>query len=134
MPTTTKKPFWRSRWWMPACSLFLGLLLLAASWIGDDLSGGLQGLGVMAAVGAVFLIFGSRSDTLSGLGGPRRDERWEAIDMRATAFAGMVLVTCVIGGWLLELAQGRDGEPYVQLGAIGGVAYILAIAYLRWRG
>ena len=31
MPETTK-PFWRSRWWMPAFCPFLGLLTLGASW------------------------------------------------------------------------------------------------------
>lgn len=35
--------------------------------------------------------------------------------------------------WLWELAHGEDGNPYSQVGAIGGVAYLLAIAFLRWR-
>ncbi len=37
------------------------------------------------------------------------------------------------GAWLYELAEGRDGSPYGQLLAIGGVAYIAAIALLRRR-
>lgn len=132
MPTNSK-PFWRSRWWMPAFSVVLGLLILAASWIGDRLGDGLVGLGIMTAVGLLFLL-GGRSDTLAGLGGPRRDERWQSIDLRATAAAGSVLVVAVIGGWLYELTQGRDGEPYVQLGALGGAAYVVAVAVLRLRG
>jgi hypothetical protein len=35
--------------------------------------------------------------------------------------------------WLYELAEGRDGSPYGQLLAVGGVAYIGAIAFLRRR-
>jgi hypothetical protein len=132
MPTT-RKPYWRSRWSMPAFSVFLGLLILVASWIGDRRDDGLAGLGIMTAVGLLFLL-GGRSDTLAGLGGPRRDERWQSIDLRATATAGTVIVVAIIGSWLYELTQGRDGEPYVQLGALGGVAYIVAVAVLRLRG
>ena len=36
----------------------------------------------------MFLIGGARSETLAGLGGPGRDERWAVIDIRATAFSG----------------------------------------------
>jgi hypothetical protein len=87
-------------------------------------------LGLMTALGAVFL-FGGRSETLSGLGGPGRDERWEAIDLRATAGTGLVLICVVIGAWLSEI--GRDGSPYGQLGAIAGITYVLAVAIFRCR-
>jgi hypothetical protein len=39
--------YYRSRWWMPAFSLFLGLLMLAAFWIGGSLADGLVALGVV---------------------------------------------------------------------------------------
>jgi hypothetical protein len=52
----------------------LGLLMLAAFWIGGSLVDGLVALGIMAALGAVFL-FGRRSETLQGLGGPGNDKR-----------------------------------------------------------
>jgi hypothetical protein len=133
MPTTNR-PFWHSRWWMPGFSVFLGLLILGAAWIGDNRGEGLFGLAVMVALALVFVVFGRRSDTLAGLGGPGRDERWQAIDVAATALAGSVLVAVIIGAWLVELAKGEDGEPYSQLGAVGGIAYILAVAVLRRRG
>ena len=44
-----------------------------------------------------------------------------------------MLVVVIIGAWLVEIAQGKDGSPYALLGAVGGVAYILAVALLRWR-
>jgi hypothetical protein len=34
---------------------------------------------------------------------------------------------------LWEWAHGRSGTPYVQLGAICGVAYVVALAALRLR-
>ena len=126
------RPFWRSRWWMSAFSLFLGALVLAAFWIGGNPGDGLRALAVFVVLAAVFA-FGGRSDTLRGLGGPGRDERWASIDLRATAAAGTVLVFAVLGSWLWEVAHGRDGSPYGRLGAITGVAYLLAVAVLRWR-
>ena len=132
MQTRTSRPIWRSRWWMPLFSLALGAAMFVAFAIGDDIQGGVFSFGVMAALGALFL-FGGRSETLRGLAGPGRDERWEAIDLRASVLAGMVLITAVIGAWLWEIAHGDDGEPYAQLGALAGVAYVAAIAFLRWR-
>ena len=116
----------RSRWWMPAVTLVLGAVLFAAFAIGGDTASGLQSFGVMAVLAAVFAFGAPRSETIGGLGGPGRDERWAAIDLRATAITGSVLITVVIGAFLFEVANGRDGEPYSQLGAIGGITYVVA--------
>jgi hypothetical protein len=132
MQMAANKPFYRSRWWMPAFSVFLGLLMLGAFWIGGDLGSGFAALGVMVAVGAVFF-FGGRSETLRGLGGPGRDERWAMIDIHATALTGMVLIAVIIGAFLVDIATGGDGSPYAQLGAVGGIAYIVSVALLRAR-
>ncbi len=55
------------------------------------------------------------------------------IDVWATAFAGLVLIRVLIGAWLVEIARGEDGSPYALLGAVAGIAYVLAVAYLRFR-
>jgi hypothetical protein len=135
MPTPDPRstPYWRSRWWMPAFSLFLGAVVLSAMWIGGNRDEGLVSLLIFVALAAVFA-FGGRSETVRGIGGPGRDERWAMIDLRATALAGTVVITVVIGAWLWELAHGDDGSPYSQIGAVGGLAYVLAVAFLRWRG
>ena len=132
MSTQTPDP-WRSRWAMPAFCLFLGALMFGAFAIGDNAREGVGALVLFAVIAAVFALGAHRSDTIGGLGGPRRDERWEGIDLRATAFSGLVLIGIVLGSWLVEIAQGKDGAPYAQLGAIGGLAYVLAVAVLRWR-
>jgi len=128
------RSLYRSRWFMPAFSTVLGLLILGAFVAADDLGTGVAGLGMMVAVGLIFLIGGRRSETLAGLGGPGRDERWEMIDTRATAFAGSVLIAALIVCWLWNIAHDGDGSPYGQLMAITGVAYIAGVALLRWRG
>ena len=53
---------------------------------------------------------------------------------RATAVAGLVLITAVIVAWLVQVAQGHNGSPYTWLAAVGGLAYLLAVAFFRWRG
>ena len=55
------------------------------------------------------------------------------IDLRASAFAGGVVIAAIIGAWLYEAANGRDADAYVRLGALAGLAYVAAIAWLRRR-
>ena len=82
----------------------------------------------------LLILVGGRSETVRGLRGDGRDERFRMIDIRATAIAGIVLIIALIGAWLVELARGHDGSPYGQLMAVGGIAYLAAIAFMRWRG
>ena len=87
----------------------------------------------MTVVGLVVLV-GGRSDLIRGLRGDGRDEYWQRIDVHATALAGHVLdrrrsSACAPGSG----ATAATARPYVQLGAIAGVAYIVAVAFLRWR-
>jgi hypothetical protein len=79
------------------------------------------------------IYLGGRSDMIRGLRGDGRDEYWERIDVHATALTGIVVITVIIGMCLWEWAHGRDGSPYAQLGAIGGVAYVASLAVLRLR-
>jgi hypothetical protein len=123
----------RSKWFLPGVSLGIGAVVLAVSWAGGDRSGGVYGLGVMAGFGVLLLLFGGRSETVRGLT-TNRDERFAQIDLRATAFTGVVLVTAVIVAWLVEVGRGHSGQPYTWLGALGGLAYLMAVAFFRWRG
>jgi drug/metabolite transporter (DMT)-like permease len=123
----------RSRWFLPLFALALGGVVFGAQAIGGDPGSGLVSLGIMAFAGAVFL-FGGRGETIRGLRGDGRDERFQRIDIHATAFAGTVVITGVIVGFIVELAHGRDGNPFTWLGALGGIAYIAAIVAMRLRG
>jgi len=109
-----------TRWFFPAFCLFLGVLVSGALWMGGD--------GVDAAYA-----FGGRSETVLMIRGDGRDERWAIIDLAATAISGLVMIVVVIAACLYEWSQGRDGSPYTQLGALGGVGYIVALAILRHR-
>ena len=123
----------RSRWFTPLICVGLGLVVFAVSWLGGQLGAGLISLAIMAAFGLVLLLLTGRSETLRGLT-VGRDERFAQIDLRATAVTGLVLIITVIVAWLVEIARGHSGSPYGWLGAIGGLAYVLAVAFFRWRG
>ncbi len=123
----------RSKWFLPLFSVALGIVMLAAMWIGGNPSTGLQSLAIMTAFGAVIL-FGGRSETVRGLRGDGRDERFRQIDIHATALAGIVVLTTIIVAFIVEVARGHDGAPYSWLGAIGGLSYLLAVVALRLRG
>jgi hypothetical protein len=125
--------FMRSRWFMLAFSVALGGVVLLASWLGGSLASGLIGLAVLTGFG-LFVSLASGSETIRGLRGDGRDERFALMDLRATAIVGQVLIIAVIVGFLVEIARGHNGNPYGWLGALGGLSYVLAVAYFRWRG
>jgi len=122
----------RTSWFLPLFSVMLGVACFVAFWIGDQPGMAVFSLVLMSAFGVAILL-GGRFDLVRGLRGDGRDEYWARIDIHATALAGLVVITAVIAMCLWEWAHGRDGSPYTALGAIGGVAYLIAVAGLRLR-
>ena len=55
------------------------------------------------------------------------------IDVRASAYAGGVVIVAIIGAWLYEAANGRDASAYGRLGALAGLAYVGAVVWLQRR-
>jgi hypothetical protein len=131
VPTERRNPL-RSKWFLPLFSLFLGAVFFAAQAIGGDPGGGAVSFAILAGFGLLILI-GGRSETIRGLRGDGRDERFAKMDIHATALSGMAVILAVIVGFLVEIAQGKDGMPYAWLGAVGGLVYIAAIVVFRLR-
>jgi hypothetical protein len=121
-----------TRWFFPVFCLFLGALVSGALWMGGDGVDAAYSFILFAVIASVFA-FGGRSETVRMIRGDGRDERWAIIDLAATAISGLVIIIAVIAACLYEWSQGRDGSPYTQLGALGGIGYIVALAVLRHR-
>ena len=123
----------RSRWFLPLFALALGGVVFGAQAVAGHPGSGLVSLGIMAAAGAVFL-FGGRSETIRGLRGDGRDERFRKIDIHATALAGLAVISAIIIASIVELAQGHGPGAYGWLAVVAGVTYIAAIIVFRIRG
>ncbi|MBV8527142.1 MAG: hypothetical protein JOZ75_02385 [Candidatus Dormibacteraeota bacterium] len=124
----------RAKWIVSALIVVIGIGYLVAASVGGKVQLGLEMLGIAIVIALVLLLFGGRSETIRGWRGDERDERFALIDLRATAFTGFVMAVVIIGAYIYELARGRSGEPYLWLGTIAGVTYIVSIAVLRLRG
>jgi len=107
--------------------------VFAAQWVGGDPVSGLESLAIMTAVGALILL-GGRSETIRGLRGDGRDERFQKIDIHATALSGLAMGLAVIVGSLVELASGHGPGVYGWIALVGGVTYLVAIVVFRIRG
>jgi hypothetical protein len=123
----------RSKWSIPFLSLIAGVGYLVAFSLGGHPGLGALGLAVMVLFGLGVLAAGA-SETVRGLRGDGRDERFALLDLRATACAGLVLILAVIVAFMIDTAHGGSGQPYSWLGAIAGLTYLAAVAYLRVRG
>ena len=126
-------PLTRSKWFVPLLSVALGLVVCGAQWVGGDPGSGLVSLAIMTGFGALILL-GGRSETIRGLRGDGRDERFRRIDLHATALSGLAMGLVVVIGSLVEFARGNRPGLYGWLAAIGGVTYLIAIVVLRIRG
>jgi hypothetical protein len=123
----------RSKWLLPIFAVVLGAVVFVAQWIGGNPRSGLVSFAILAAFG-VLVLFGGLSETIRGLRGDGRDERFRQIDVHATAVAGLTVIFAIIVAFLVELARGHSGSPYGWLGAIAGIAYLAAVVVFRIRG
>ena len=106
----------RSRWMLPIVCLVIGGAYMLAAGLGGKLELGAEMFGV-AALFAVALVLGRRSETVRGFTqADARDERFAAIDLRATAIAGATVVVAILIGFIVALARGDNGEPYISAG------------------
>jgi len=123
----------RTKWFLPLFAVALGAVVFVAQWIGGSAQSGLVSFAILAGFGALILL-GGRSETIRGLRGDGRDERFRMIDIHATALAGLAVILAIIVAFIAELAKGHNGNPYGWLGAIGGLTYLVAIVIFRIRG
>lgn len=133
MPNENTTSSGQSIWVVPGVAIAIGVIYLIAGFASDDIGFAIGGFAVMTAIAAVLLLVRRRSETVQGVL-DRRDERINDIDFRSTAFAGITLLLVVLGAFVVEVARGGDGQPYANLCAVAGVAYVAAMVYNRLRG
>lgn len=115
---TADRPSHLTNLTLPLVSIGFGIAYLIAGWLGDDLGFGIFGAILMTGLALVLWLLRYRSETVQGLM-DRRDERINAIDLKATAFAGTAVFTAIIIAFVVEIARGNHGSQYAWLGAVG---------------
>ena len=123
-----------ARWAVPAVGIVSGLLLFAAAAVGGQPLLGLGMLAIMVLYSVAVVGFSGRSETAGILAGRPADERLASFNVVATAVAGTVAIVVAIVGFLLSIARGDNGMDFAVVAASAGIAYLAAIAWLRWRG
>ncbi len=120
-------------WWVtPVACLAVGAVLAVVHLAGGEPGDAVRSFALMAVLAAV-LTLGGRSEAVRVARGDGRDERTAQIDARAAAVVALVLVAAVVGMTLYEWSGSRSGSPYVQLVALGGVAYVGGLLWARRR-
>jgi len=109
-----------------------GVAYLVVGLVGGQRGFALGGFVTMLVVAAGYVLAGRYSETMKGLL-DREDERINALDRDATVVMGGVLMVAILALGLIEIARGDDGSPYFELAAVGAVAYLGALLWMRWR-
>ena len=123
---------WVARWWRPVAFLAVGALGATADIVAGDTEAGLTLLGIWSVLSIVVAIH-RRDELRRGHLSTSRDERDAVIDLRAMAFAGVVMFAVAYGAFLVEQARGQDGDPYRLLVIVGFVAQVIAVVVLQRR-
>jgi hypothetical protein len=122
-----------SKWTVPLISLGLGAVVSGALAVAGRVDDALWSMGAMVVFAGVFA-FGGRSETIRGLRGDGRDERFMAMDMRATLVAGTAVMVAVIVASVVSAVNGHEGAPYNWLAVLAGLTYLASIVWQRIRG
>ncbi len=114
--------------------LVVRLVVAGAAWIGSGPGTGLA-LAAVFLFGALGLVlWSSKGDgDLAALLGGTGDERQRALDVRATAVAGLAMGTFSVAMAVAAPARGDD-NPWLLVCLVGSVTYAVALGYLRARG
>jgi hypothetical protein len=123
-----------ARWGMPAFGLLIGVLLFAASAVGGQPGVGLGMFAIMAIYSLILVVFGDRSETVGVLRGQPADERLAGFNQAATAIAGLAAILVALAGFLWQIAHGQSGSDFALVAAAGGIGYLGALLWFRWRG
>ena len=117
-----------------AAVLVAGLVVAGAAWAGSGPGTGLAlaAFAVLAALGVVLWASHGDSD-LAALVGGTGDERQRALDVRATAVAGLAMGAFSVAMAVAALARGDD-NPWLLVCLVGAATYAVALGYLRARG
>jgi hypothetical protein len=125
----------RKRWWVtPAVMLVGGTAVTVAATVGGGQharSAFVSGIIVTLVATGAFIAIGRTRGDFGALVASAPDERQRGIDLRATAATGLTMALILVVGSIVSLAQGHNGQPWVNLTAAFGVVYVIFLVIFR---
>jgi drug/metabolite transporter (DMT)-like permease len=124
------------RRWLTAMTLAVaGGALAVATWIGGQHDVAVALVAFYAVCSVAAFIWSGRDGDVAAILRSAGDERQRRLDRDATAIAGLaMIVVSIIGGIISAARNGGDLGPFGIVCAVGGLAYIVALAGLRRHG
>jgi hypothetical protein len=97
--------------------------------------GGANPIGVVAlcALFALAALYAPTRGDITSIMAGEADERQRLIDLKAHWFALQAIVVACVAGFFWEQAHDRNGEAFLIVGAVGVLAYLGALTFLRSR-
>ncbi len=133
MTTTDAKPRRRATAWA-VIGLVLGVALIGLEVRqGAQLARAAGGVVILVAFIGTIWVFQTRSETASALAGKPVDERWLLIGQRSKAVAMTVGLFAAAGGFAVMEALGRDNWQFAVMALVLSGAYLVGMAWYRWR-
>ncbi len=114
--------------------IVVGLIIGAADVVaGHPLWQAALGFAIPVAYAILATLIASRSETVSVLAGRPVDERWQLINLEASAWAFGASAIVLLVAYVVTNATGGDPLPYAFIGAVMAVAYVGSLATIRIR-
>ena len=114
--------------------VIIGGLMGAAQYArGSGLGPAAIGAAIPIGYALVVTLLGRRHAISSVLAGRPIDERWEHINLEATAWALGISAAVVVGAVMVGLASGGQWQPYGFIGAVMAAGYLVALIVVGQR-
>jgi hypothetical protein len=114
--------------------LIAGLLMGAAELIrGDEVWRAALATLIPIGYAVVVAVLARRSESASVLAGHPVDERWEHINLEASAWAFGASAIVVLAAFVVMTARHGDWAPFAFIGAVMAVAYVGSLVLVRVR-
>jgi len=122
------------RWQAPAFAVLMGVVFLVGGAARGRVGLGLAMAAIMFGYAAFLIAFTRRVESIALLAEESVDERRAHIQLRANAMTGNVLITVILGAFLVQLFTGGDTRIWTALGALGALTYLATVFVLSRRG
>ena len=114
--------------------VIVGGLMGAAQYVsGSGLGSAVLGAAIPIGYAVVVTLLGHRSALSSALAGRPIDERWEHINLEASAWALGISAVVVLGAVIVALASGGQWQPYALIGAVMAAGYLVSLIVVQLR-